>query len=427
MKRFVLQQLIEWKNREDRKPLILNGARQVGKTWLLHEFAKLEYKKEAYVVCRKNNLARQLFSQDFNVDRILRGLRAMTSVDITPGDTLIILDEIQDIPEALDFPTITNSNLTSTDFDVFAFTADGTAFMGKVDTEYGHDGVNIVYKDNKWDYKNANDLRYWPSEALDFYAFNPGTVSEDMMMNYMWEASGTVQKISYACIDEYGSGTHANYDVMYAIAKGQTKNTNSGTVKFNFKHILSQVVFKAKTQYDNMQVNIKEIKIHNIKMGGVFTLPAAADGTGSWTPSDLLGQNAFTVVKNANITVNSNTAAIDISTNTPMLNIPQTLTAWTVSAPNKSKLEADNAKQCYLSITCKIQQSGVYLLGSADSYGAIYVPFGDTWVAGKRHIYTLIFGGGYTDQGEAVLNPIQFDAETTGWVDADNKDVNVKP
>jgi predicted AAA+ superfamily ATPase len=102
MKRFVLQQLIEWKNREDRKPLILNGARQVGKTWLLHEFAKLEYKKEAYVVCRKNNLARQLFFQDFNVDRILRGLRAMTSVDITPGDTLIILDEIQDIPEALE-------------------------------------------------------------------------------------------------------------------------------------------------------------------------------------------------------------------------------------------------------------------------------------------------------------------------------------
>ena len=57
----------------------------------------------------------------------------------------------------------------------------------------------------------------------------------------------------------------------------------------------------------------------------------------------------------------------------------------------------------------------------------IYVPFGDTWVAGKRHIYTLIFGGGYNDQGEAVLNPIQFDAETTDWGNADkaDKDVNV--
>ena len=323
----------------------------------------------------------------------------------------------------------TPSNLTSTDFDVFAFTADGTAFMGKVDTDFEHDGVKIVYKDGKWDYDDANDLRYWPSEALDFYAFNPGTVSEDMMVFYSWEATKDVQKISYTCMDEYGSGTtHANYDVMYAMAKGQTKDMNNGIVKFNFKHILSQVVFKAKTQYDNMQVDIDVIKIHNFKFAGAFTLPAAADGTGSWSSSDLAFPHAFTVVKNANITVNSNTEATDITTNTPMLNIPQELTAWKVSeTATKSKLEADNAKQCYLEIACKIRQSGAYLLGSASEYKTIYVPFGDTWEQGKRHIYTLIFGGGYDDQGEAVLNPIRFDAETTGWVDADNKDVNVQP
>ena len=323
----------------------------------------------------------------------------------------------------------TPSNLTSTDFDVFAFTADGTAFMGKVDTDFGHDGVKIVYKNGKWDYDDANDLRYWPTEALDFYAFNPGTVSEDMIVFYSWEATKDVQKISYTCMDEYGSGTtHANYDVMYAMAKGQTKDMNNGIVKFNFKHILSQVVFKAKTQYDNMQVDIDVIKIHNFKFAGAFTLPAAADGTGSWSSSDLAFPHAFTVVKNANITVNSNTEATDITTNTPMLNIPQELTAWKVSeTATKSKLEADNAKQCYLEIACKIRQSGAYLLGSASEYKTIYVPFGDTWEQGKRHIYTLIFGGGYTDQGEAVLNPIRFDAETTGWVDVDNKDVNVQP
>ena len=327
----------------------------------------------------------------------------------------------------------TPDNLKNTDFDVFAFTGDGTAFMGKVDTEFGHDGVNIVYNNGKWDYKNASDLRYWPTGALDFYAFNPGTVSEDMMMNYMWEASGTVQKISYTCIDEYGANTgHANYDVMYAMAKGQTKDMNNGIVKFNFKHILSQVVFKAKTQYDNMQVDINMIKIHNVKMGGFFTLPATADGTGSWSdpvdlPSEVSGLGKFTVVKDVNITVKSNTIATDISTTTPMLNRPQELTAWKVSeTATKSKLEADNAKQCYLEIACKIRQSGAYLLGSASEYKTIYVPFGDTWEQGKRHIYTLIFGGGYDDQGEAVLNPIQFDAEKTGWVDAD-KDVNVQP
>ena len=329
----------------------------------------------------------------------------------------------------------TNTNLKNTDFDVFAFTADGTAFMGKNDTEFEHDGVKIVYKNGKWDYDNASDLRYWPTEALDFYAFNPGTVSEDMMINYMWEATKETQKISYTCMDEYGSGTtHANYDVMYAMAKGQTKDSNNGVVKFNFKHILSQVVFKAKTEYENMQVNIKEIKIHNIKFSGVFTLPATAEEMGSWSVNDVNAPK-FGVVQNANIEVNGNATATDISTDTPMLNIPQTLTAWTVSAPNKSKLEADNAKQCYLEIACKIRQSGAYLLGSADNYGTIYVPFGATWEPGKRYIYTLIFGGGYNDEGEAVLNPIRFDAETTGWVDAettgwvdaDNKDVNVQP
>lgn len=221
----------------------------------------------------------------------------------------------------------TNTNLKNTDFDVFAFTADGTAFMGKNDTEFEHDGVKIVYKNGKWDYDNASDLRYWPTEALDFYAFNPGTVSEDMMVFYSWEATKDVQKISYTCMDEYGAGTHANYDVMYAMAKGQTKDMNNGIVKFNFKHILSQVVFKAKTQYDNMQVDIDVIKIHNFKFAGAFTLPAAADGTGSWSSSDLAFPHAFTVVKNANITVNSNTEATDITTNTPMLNIPQELTA----------------------------------------------------------------------------------------------------
>ena len=329
---------------------------------------------------------------------------------------------------------ITNSNLTSTNFDVFAFTGNGTAFMGKVDTDFGHDGVKIVYKNGKWDYDDPNDLRYWPNEALDFYAFNPTAIEGDKGIHYMWEATKNEQKIYYSCIDEYG-GTHGheNHDVMYAIAKGQEKDKNNGVVKFTFKHILSQVVFKAKTEYANMQVDIKEIKIYNVKIAGVFTLPAAADGTGSWSdlddlPSGVSDLYNLTVVQNANITVNGNATVADITTNTPMLNRPQTLTAWNVSeTATKTTTQANEAKQCYLSISCKIRQNGVYLLGSASEYKTIYVPFGDTWVAGKRHIYTLIFGGGYNDQGEAVLNPIQFDAETTDWGNADkaDKDVNV--
>ncbi len=102
MERLVLQQLKQWKESKDRKPLVINGARQVGKTWVLREFAKWEYKKEAYIVCRKNELVEQIFKKDFNIERILLSLRALTRVDITPGDTLVILDEVQEIPEAIE-------------------------------------------------------------------------------------------------------------------------------------------------------------------------------------------------------------------------------------------------------------------------------------------------------------------------------------
>ncbi len=102
MERLVLRQLKEWKDSKDRKPLIVNGARQVGKTWALREFAKREYQKEAYLLCRKNELAEQIFKKDFDVERILLSLSALTHVDITPGDTLIILDEVQEIPEAIE-------------------------------------------------------------------------------------------------------------------------------------------------------------------------------------------------------------------------------------------------------------------------------------------------------------------------------------
>ena len=117
-------------------------------------------------------------------------------------------------------------------------------------------------------------------------------------------------------------------------------------------------------------------------------MPATADGTGSWAvgdwPESSTGGGFITVVQGKFIEVNSNTTATDISEKTPMLNIPQKLTAWKVSEEaTNTKIKADGAHQCYLSITCKIQQSGGYLLGSADSYGTIYVPFGDTWVAGK--------------------------------------------
>ena len=101
MEREVYNQLIIWKKSPSRRPLILNGARQVGKTWLLQEFARREYKKVAAFSLDRHVEARGVFERGGDIQQLLRGLSALAAVDITPGDTLLILDEIQDCPQAL--------------------------------------------------------------------------------------------------------------------------------------------------------------------------------------------------------------------------------------------------------------------------------------------------------------------------------------
>ncbi len=102
MKRIVIEQLIKWKSRADRKPLVINGARQVGKTWLLREFGEKEYIQTAYISCYKNNVVKEIFSSDYDTKRIITALSAISNIDIKPENTLIVLDEVQEIPEVLE-------------------------------------------------------------------------------------------------------------------------------------------------------------------------------------------------------------------------------------------------------------------------------------------------------------------------------------
>lgn len=101
MERILYNNLLQWKVSETRKPLVLNGARQVGKTWLLTEFGRREYKKTVFFSLDRNVQAKEVFEQGGTIDYILRSLSALSGVDITGGDTLLILDEIQDCPSAL--------------------------------------------------------------------------------------------------------------------------------------------------------------------------------------------------------------------------------------------------------------------------------------------------------------------------------------
>lgn len=101
MYRKAYQRLLEWKHKTDRKPLLLLGARQVGKTWLMKEFGANEYANVVYINCDAEPLAKELFQNDYDIRRLLLGFQAISGQTIEEGNTLIILDELQEAPRGL--------------------------------------------------------------------------------------------------------------------------------------------------------------------------------------------------------------------------------------------------------------------------------------------------------------------------------------
>lgn len=315
---------------------------------------------------------------------------------------------------------INSSNLTTTDFKVYAFDGDGNAFMGNKDTEEDvmvHNGVHIKYDGtaNAWTYANSSDLRYWPDYSLDFYAVSPATFSSQLFFD--WNFNNQTRTITYSCTDEYNKDATtpppANVDVMYAVAKGQTKT--DGKVSLGFKHILSQVLFKAKTQNPNITVEINGIKFHNVQLGGNFIIPAGEPQRDNWT---INGSAKTVLTVGMDGTTNVTSAGTNIFTK-PMLLIPQTLTAWVPSAETKEQADNADPKHSYLEISCKIKQNDIYLIGKS-GFETLFVPFSATWQPGKRYVYTLVFGGGYDAEGSPVLTPINFTATTEDWKNDDD-------
>lgn len=332
---------------------------------------------------------------------------------------------------------INTTNLTTTNFDVMAFmSADNALFMGgKHELGHSDQGVKIVYNTSAWDYADPDQMAYWPTAGdVDFYAVSPAITDDLVHQGFKYDMTSTLKTITYATVDEYNTTsreTKTNHDVMYAVAKGLNK-TNNGTtaVQMNFKHILSQVVFKAKTTSSILEVDVKSVKIHNFVHSGTFTLPAGEPAMSNWSTSPDEAVSIATVKLNA-ANVKTNNAVVDLSDMaSPLMMIPQQLKKWsTYSAGTAvSKADADNAKECYLEISMKLKQNDSYLIGSAAEYKTVYVPFdnGTGWEPGKRYIYTLIFGGGYDDQGEPILSPIKFEAATVDWANASaGADVNL--
>lgn len=101
MERLLMDHLVQWKNKKKRKPLIIHGARQVGKTWIMKEFGRRYYENSVYISFDNNERMRNTFEQDFDIDRIISALRIESGKKIEADHTLLIFDEIQEVPKAM--------------------------------------------------------------------------------------------------------------------------------------------------------------------------------------------------------------------------------------------------------------------------------------------------------------------------------------
>ena len=101
MYRIAIEKLLKWKESKRRKPLIIEGARQVGKTWLMKEFGRLYYTDTVYINFDSNSRMAELFASDLDTERLIMGLELYSGQKIDPDHTLLIFDEVQEVPRAL--------------------------------------------------------------------------------------------------------------------------------------------------------------------------------------------------------------------------------------------------------------------------------------------------------------------------------------
>lgn len=304
----------------------------------------------------------------------------------------------------------------------------------------------IEKQGNSW--VNTTGTRYWPEDPVDFYAHvNAGTTFN------LNSGDPTFNNFSVA------SAVGSQVDLLYAVKTGQTKKETP--VQLNFRHALSQIVFKARNESENIFVQIQGVKVMNVTGSGTYTFPTAStdpnlptsgtadseeENRGSWA---LTSDNAnyevdFSLVDVKGSKTNPATVNLSDEEGTALMLIPQTTTAWDPEAAPKPSVGNTNS---YLLVDCVIYNvadgsatplpgDNVCLWGKEEngSYTTkeLAIPVRFDWKEGHKYTYTLVFGngnGGYDpdpedpDNPEPVLVPISFEVTVDEFLDGGSYDV----
>ena len=314
------------------------------------------------------------------------------------------------------------------------------------------DKLQFVALSPAHDYTNGEGTSEANMTDVDF-TFTNGTLdfAKTSQMGFTYTANNITPdtKINTQLRDIAAAANYQGYDVTgFTGGHGDESTPANGNVPFIFRHLLSKIELQGQINRlnKNIIVEISEIKIHNIIKKGSCKLnletitDAAAQNNFAatnpfvWTtlPDETTGDKAnyvdYVITLSSPVTLKYDDdviAAADVpdanSTAVSLLNtgdnlfmIPQTISAWdhdNETADDRTIDKANEDKKVYLEIKAKISQNGIYLVGSAESYGTTYAPLptpDNAWQPEKKYVYTLIFGVGEDEHGDNYGRPITF-------------------
>lgn len=366
------------------------------------------------------------------------------------------------------------------EFDVHAeYSTDGTNWVQYFESE------TYAYAETGGKWLIQGDYRYWPKDGtwkmsmVSAYGANEGAKGPDNIKTYhkiqpTWNRTNNAGLKCASVVDfTLESKAEEQVDLIYANTVVENTKPTNGVASMNFRHALSQICFKAKTETSHLYVEIKNVNLHNIYSKGTYNLPAygvstdgnkvshdhlaaaPTTGIGEWVSLTRETNTYSSIVEEVikldkvgepfNISDDSyeSTSNKHVNYEHSFLVIPcKNLSVW---APGEA-LQSESTGS-YISLNCKIRNVSAYnsvvgdkiavssddyyIIGSANEYAKMIIPFPSniTWEQGKKYVYTIIFnkteGGGYDADGNKVLVPVKLDVTVDDFGSASQTDISL--
>lgn len=314
-------------------------------------------------------------------------------------------------------------NMKEGSFGVVGYTADNKLYLGSESK-----AIEQRWNGTIWDYATPSDLKYWPADAMDFYAYFPYSATGDVFASS--DASGDVMTIT---------NNSGNQDVLFA---REVNVSQTAYVPLHFRHALSKiksVIIQVKAV--DVEVTVKGIKFLNTATKGEIKV----DNNGNASYGTTSDPRSFDFSESPKVINNSSNAGVALfendangyvfATNTnPQHNVYGTKkTLW--SAGDKTSLAGGNLSASnfvVMELECKVKAAGHYKVGAENTYGKMYIPMHGTssnggditeLLAGRRYTYKVVMTSnvGYEDDGDPImLAPIRFSVnEVPDWNDVE--------